>query len=41
MRVGFGTWRLLYTGIVLLGIGIAFIVMISGEMADYAKRGAD
>lgn len=41
MRVGFGTWRLLYTGIVLLGIGIAFIVMISGEMADYAKKGAD
>ena len=29
MRVGFGTWRLLYTGIVLLGIGIAIIVMIS------------
>ena len=41
MRVGFGTWRLLYTGIALLGIGIAFIVMISGEMADYAKKGAD
>ena len=41
MRVGFGTWRLLYTGIALLGIGIAFIVMISGEMADYAKKGDD
>ena len=41
MRVGFGTWRLLYTGIVLLGMGIAFIVMISGEMSDYAKKGAD
>ena len=41
MRVGFGTWRLLSTGIVLLAIGIAFIVMISGEMADYSKKGAD
>ena len=33
--------RLLSMGLVLLGVGIAVIVMISAEMADYSKKGVD
>lgn len=41
MRLGFSTWRLLTTGLVLLVLGIVLIVFTVGEMANYAKKGED
>lgn len=41
MRLGFNIWRLLTTGLVLLGVGIALIVITAGEMLDYSKKGTD
>lgn len=41
MKLGFSTWRLLPTALILLALGIVLIVITGGEMADYSKKGID